>query len=78
MAAFVYWYNNEHLHSAIRFVTPTDRHSGRDLEVLGRRKRVYDQARVRPPNDGAAMIRNWEPIKEVVLNPDAVRMRQTG
>ena len=26
---FVAWYNHEHLHSAIRFVTPADRHAGR-------------------------------------------------
>lgn len=78
VAVFTHWYNNEHLHSAIRFVTPTDRHSGRELEVLERRKRVYEQARARHPERWSGNVRNWEPIKEVLLNPDEARMRQTG
>jgi transposase InsO family protein len=78
VAAFVYWYNNEHLHSAIRFVTPEDRHSGRELEILRRRKRLYEEVRARRPERWSGNIRNWEPIKEVVLNPDQQRIRQTG
>jgi transposase InsO family protein len=31
---FVDWYNNRHLHSGIKFVTPADRHAGRDVEIL--------------------------------------------
>ncbi len=34
VAAFVHWSNTQHLHSAIRFVTPEDRHTGRDLALL--------------------------------------------
>jgi hypothetical protein len=37
MARFVSWYNEEHRHSAIRYVTPDQRHSGRDVEILERR-----------------------------------------
>lgn len=74
--AFVHWYNNEHLHSAIRFVTPADRHSGRELEILERRKNVYEQARARRPERWSGGIRNWEAIKEVALNPDEVPMQR--
>ena len=42
---FVRWYNTEHLHSAIKFVTPRQRHEGVDKEILSRRARVYEQAR---------------------------------
>jgi len=42
---FVRWYNHEHRHSAIRFVTPQERHSGQDHEILRRRHDVYEQAR---------------------------------
>ena len=27
---FVFWYNTQHLHSSIRYVTPDDRHFGRE------------------------------------------------
>ena len=78
MAAFVHWYNNEHLHSAIRFVAPADRHSGRDLDILGLRQKVYEQARARHPERWSGDVRNWNPIKEVVLNPDQAQLSQTG
>lgn len=78
VAAFVHWYNREHLHSAIRFVTPEDRHSGRHLEILERRTNVYKRARARRPERWSGGIRNWEPIKEVTLNPDQPRTRQTA
>jgi putative transposase len=31
---FANWYNGEHLHSAIRFVTPSMRHAGLDHDAL--------------------------------------------
>lgn len=67
---FVGWYNHEHLHSAIRFVTPQQRHTGQDVEILARRKRVYEQARSKHPGRWSGEIRNWEPIKKVQLNPE--------
>ncbi|MRG97787.1 transposase [Polyangium spumosum] len=46
---FVRWYNFEHLHSALRFVTPEDRHAGRDAGILGKRDGVYQRARRKHP-----------------------------
>jgi transposase InsO family protein len=66
---FVRWYNTEHLHSAIRFVTPDDRHFGREPEILERRRRVYEKARRRHPERWSGPIRNWEPVGAVWLNP---------
>jgi len=40
VAGFVAWYNAEHLHSAIRSVTPHDRHARRDVSLLAARHRV--------------------------------------
>jgi putative transposase len=34
---FICWYNHEHRHSRIRFVTPAQRHRGEDQEVLAKR-----------------------------------------
>jgi transposase InsO family protein len=73
-ASFVAWYNNEHLHSAIRFVTPAQRHRG-ESAILEQRRRVYELARARHPERWSGQIRNWTPVGAVVLNPDPVTRR---
>lgn len=65
----VVWYNSEHRHSAIRFVTPAERHSGADVAILGRRHELYERARRRRPERWTRHTRNWTPIPVVVLNP---------
>jgi putative transposase len=67
---FVDWYNHEHLHSAINFVTPEQRHRGLDVEILAQRKQVYEQAKSNHPERWSGDIRNWEPVGEVYLNPE--------
>lgn len=69
VSAFVKWYNTEHLHSGIKFVTPDDRHFGRSEQVLSKRKIVYDKARRKNPERWSGKPRNWDPIEIVVLNP---------
>ena len=66
---FVEWYNTEHLHSEIRFVTPDDRHYGQEKGILSRRKEVYELARQKNPGRWTRQTRNWEPIEIVLLNP---------
>ena len=41
---FVKWYNNVHKHNGLKFVTPAQRHSGTDAEVLRQRERAYAEA----------------------------------
>jgi len=67
---FVDWYNHEHLHSAINFVTPEQRHKGLDVKILAQRKQVYEQAKSNHPERWSGDIRNWEPVGEVYLNPE--------
>lgn len=67
---FVQWYNHEHLHSGVNFVTPADRHDGKDLDVLQQRKQVYEEARKRNPSRWTRDIRSWDSVAEVVLNGD--------
>jgi transposase InsO family protein len=67
---FVAWYNNDHLHSAIRFITPADRHYGKEEAILLKRQRVYQNARRKNPSRWSSSTRNWEPVKAVYLNPD--------
>jgi len=67
---FVDWYNTEHLHSGIRFVTPDDRHFGREIAILANRRDIYEKARQLNPNRWSKNIRNWEPVETVYLNPE--------
>ena len=67
---FVIWYNTVHLHSAVRFVTPDDRHYGREQAILENRHRVYQKARGRRPDRWTRETRNWNPVRLVWLNPE--------
>ncbi len=67
---FVTWYNTEHLHSGITYVTPADRHAGRDEEILANRRRVYEDARRRNPSRWSRHTRRWQRVDVVCLNPD--------
>jgi len=66
---FVHWYNQTHLHSGIKFVTPASRHAGVDRVILEKRKLVYKQAKKKTPNRWSKNIRNWNFIQKVFLNP---------
>lgn len=67
--SFVQWYNDEHRHSAIRYVTPNQRHRGEDGDLLEQRKAVYERARQQNPQRWSGKTRNWNPVEEVWLNP---------
>ena len=69
VTTFVAWYNAEHRHSGIRFVTPDQRHDGRETDVLANRVHVYERARRRHPNRWSRGTRNWTPAPAVFLNP---------
>lgn len=62
------WYNAEHLHSALRFVTPEQRHNGMEVTILERREKVYDRARRRRPERWTGRQRNWTPLGPVTMH----------
>lgn len=64
----VRWYNGEHLHSALRFVTTAQRHRGEDRQILANRQKVYREAMGRRPERWSRTTRNWAPIDHVWLN----------
>lgn len=70
VAGFVRWYNTEHRHSGIRFVTPEQRHRGEDRALLASRHQVYELARAARPERWSGRTRNWHPVGEVWLNPE--------
>ena len=67
---FVAWYNHEHRHSAIRFVSPAQRHAGHDQTILARRHALYVEAREANPRRWTRHTRNWTPVTVVTLNPE--------
>ena len=74
---FVHWYNEEHKHSRIRFVSPQERHAGKDGEILARRKQVLAQAKQQYPERwGSRQARNCQPIGIVTLNPERSSAQQ--
>jgi transposase InsO family protein len=69
-STFVRWYNHDHRHSAIRYVSPAQRHAGHDRAILERRHALYVQCKSRNPRRWARHTRNWHPIRLVTLNPE--------
>lgn len=66
---FERWYNYQHKHSALKFITPAQRHSRADAAVLAHRQAVYAAAKARHPERWSGDTRNWELPQVVWLNP---------
>ena len=76
---FVGWYNHEHKHSQLNFVSPAERHAGRDKVILQARREVLEKARKANPKRWSGGVRNCTPIGAVMLNPDDdSRVKMTG
>jgi putative transposase len=67
---FVGWYNKQHLHSALKFVTPEQRHNGEDIVVRQKRHVVYGEAKKRHPERWTGNTRDWSLKDMVTLNPN--------
>jgi putative transposase len=65
---FVRWYNVEHRHSGIGYVSPDQQHAGDDRAILTARHDLYLQARGRHPARWSGRTRNWTPVGDVTLN----------
>tara|TARA_B100000965_G_scaffold175999_1_gene146783 strand:+ start:599 stop:1726 length:1128 start_codon:yes stop_codon:yes gene_type:complete len=70
IASFVAWYNEDHRHSGIAFLTPAQRHAGQGPEILARRRAVYEEAKTANPNRWACSTRAWKEPDRVFLNPN--------
>ena len=68
--SFVGWYNFEHRHSGIQYVSPAQRHAGEDADILAKRHELYLRARTRHPARWSGATRNWCPVGAVTLNPE--------
>jgi hypothetical protein len=70
VGAFVRWYNEEHMLSAIGFVPPALRHRGQDAPILQSRRELYERARNANPKRWSGRIRSWASPDVVWLNPE--------
>jgi len=75
VGGFVDWYNQQHLHSSIKFVTPDQRHKGEDVAILAQRQQVYTLAKEKHPERWSGDTRDWSMIREVHLNPDKANIK---
>jgi putative transposase len=68
---FVEWYNNNHHHSGLNYLTPNQRHSGFAAKVFEDRTAVYELAKEKHPERwNGRETRNWSLSDEVLLNPE--------
>ena len=74
--SLVRWYNEEHRHSAIGFVTPNQRHAGQDVALLANRAEVYEAARQAKPLRWSTQTRKWSFIERVHLNPETPNLKE--
>ena len=74
VADFVNWYNHEHHHSGLNFLTPEQRRSGEGDKILANRHAVYEAAKAAHPErwKGRA-TRDWTLEDAVYLNPEKVQ-----
>ena len=66
---FVHWYNYIHLHSGLKFITPYQRHSGLDEQIMNKRIETYEKARSLHPERWSKNIRDWKLPSYVSLTP---------
>jgi len=76
VAGFVRWYNEIHCNSALRFVTPGQRHRGEDVVILKQRRALYELTKARYPERWSGTTRNWEPEETVYLNLSKARKKE--
>ena len=76
VAGFQHWYNEVHRHSALKFVTPGQRHRGEDIAILEQRHMLYEATKARLPGRWSGKPRNWTPVEIVYLNPGKPAKRE--
>jgi putative transposase len=67
---FVNWYNFNHKHSGLNFITPHQRHTDQADKIFTKRDEVYKAAREKHPHRWSKTTRNWTLTDEVWLNPE--------
>lgn len=73
---FSKWYNMEHRHSGLNFLTPKQRHDGLSVQIFERRKAVYEAAKAAHPERWSKSIRDWSLEDRIWLNPEKLQKEE--
>ncbi len=65
---FVSWYNGQHRHSGLKFITPNQRHTKKCNQIMRQRKQVLERAKQKHTSRWSRDTRNWDLPQEVSLN----------
>ena len=82
-AQFVRWYNHDHRHSGIRYVSLAQRHAGEDHAILAARHALYTRAREAKPARWSGSTRDRSPlgpipsIQNVIASSRSTRQQWT-
>ena len=76
---FVKWYNHEHKHSGINYVTPIERHKKKDKKILEKRRKLWQKQKKKHPERFGGKLKKWKRKEEVSLAelPES-RIKKTG
>jgi len=74
---FCKWYNDEHRHSGLKFITPNQRHVGDDKAIMKNRHNVYMQAKEKHPERWSGDTRNWQLPTLITLNANRKKKTTT-
>ena len=67
MIRFVNWYNNEHMHTGLCYVTPAQRRKGEDKKIFENRNNTFELARLAHPERWTGKTKVWGLEQEVFL-----------
>ena len=68
---FIHWYNYEHKHSSLQYVTPMEKRKGKHIGIFENRNSVLEKAKLNHPERwGSRNTKRYEVRKVEVLNPD--------
>lgn len=67
MEKFTRWYNYEHRHSGIGYVTPMQRFFGEDIELFANRNHTFNEARKKNPERWSGKTKLWQDDHVVFL-----------
>jgi transposase InsO family protein len=73
MMNFVHWYNTQHLHSSLDYVTPEQMRSGMAKAIFEKRNMTLETFKQQNPERwGSRKTKRWGELEPVILNPEKI------
>jgi len=69
-ANFINWYNQEHKHSGLQYVTPMQKRTGKHISIFRKRNKILQAAKDKHPERwGCRATKKYSVVNAEVLNP---------